>query len=71
MSADRRKEVLMALNVGPVFKKNLNRGGLFLVVIGVAMNVLGGGDVSAAMELAQTGAGILGGLLILAREILG
>jgi hypothetical protein len=59
----------MALDVGPKFKKYLNRGGMILVILGFAGITLGGGDASAAVETASTIVGILGALMVLGREL--
>ncbi len=52
-------------------KRLINRGGLFAVVVGIVMIVIGGGDTGAAIETAGTVATIAGALLVFVRELLG
>lgn len=50
-------------------KKWVNRGGLIAVILGVVAIVIGGGDTSAALEMAGTVATIAGAVAVLVREI--
>lgn len=50
-------------------KKVLNRGGLIAVLVGIAAIVVGGGDAAAAIDTAGVVIGLVGGIMILVREV--
>lgn len=54
----------------PNVKMWLNRGGLFAVVIGVVLIIVGGGDVANAIEVAGKVATIGGSIMVFIREVL-
>lgn len=51
-------------------KKWINRGGLFAMVVGAVLLVVGGGDVDGAMGIAATAATIAGAVAVLIRELM-